>query len=110
MVTGEPDLAALQSEFSAYSAETDLVKVALSGRLPGDLYDTRGEWLEALRKNAIYLEDDFSGLIKEIRAADIEREFTQGSFPFRLLSGLAGEDGDPESLQIAWDLVKEAKA
>lgn len=110
MVTGEPDLAALQSEFSAYSAETDLVKVALSGRLPGDLYDTRGEWLQALRKSALYLEDDFSGLIKEIRSADIEREFTQGSFPFRLLSGLAGEDGDPESLQIAWDLVKEAKA
>lgn len=110
MVTGEPDLAALQSEFTTYSSETDLVKVALSGRLPGDLYDTRGEWLEALRKNALYLEEDFSGLIKEIRAADIEREFTQGSFPFRLLSGLAGEDGDPESLQIAWDLVKEAKA
>jgi DNA repair protein SbcD/Mre11 len=110
MVTGEPDLAALQSEFTTYSSETDLVKVALSGRLPGDLYDTRGEWLEALRKNALYLEDDLTGLIKEIRAADIEREFTQGSFPFRLLSGLAGEDGDPESLQIAWDLVKEAKA
>lgn len=110
MVTGEPDLAALQSEFTTYSSDTDLVKVALSGRLPGDLYDTRGEWLEALRKSVLYLEDDFSGLIKEIRAADIEREFTQGSFPFRLLSGLAGEDGDPESLQIAWDLVKEARA
>ena len=110
MVTGEPDLAALQSEFTTYSSETDLVKVALSGRLPGDLFDTRGEWLEALRKNALYLEDDLTGLIKEIRYADIEREFTKESFPFRLLSGLAGEDGDPESLQIAWYLVKEAKA
>ena len=58
----------------------------------------------------LYLEDDLTGLIKEIRSADIEREFTKESFPFRLLSGLAGEDGDPESLQIAWDLVKEAKA
>ncbi|MEQ1842090.1 MAG: hypothetical protein ABL994_16920, partial [Verrucomicrobiales bacterium] len=60
--------------------------------------------------NLLYLEDDLSGLIREIRSSDIEREFTQGSFPFRLRSGVAGSADDAEALQIAWELVKEAKA
>ena len=108
-VTGDADLEALKSELATFETDRDLVKLALSGRLPGELYDTRGEFLDSLRKNTLYLEDDLSGLIREIRSSDIEKEFTEGSFPFRLLAGLAGESGDPEALQIAWDLVKEAR-
>ena len=114
MVSGEADLNTLRSDVATYAAETDLVKLSLSGRLPSEVYEARGEVLEALRKNVLYLEDDLSGLIKEIRSSDIEREFTHDSFPFRLLSALAGDAddpvGDPEALQIAWDLVKEAKS
>lgn len=114
-VTGEADLTALRSDFAGYAAETDLVKLSLTGRLPSELYEARGEFLTSLRKHTLYLEDDLTRLIKEIRSSDIEREFTQDSFPFRLLSRLAGggDDpvgGDPEALQIAWDLVKEAKS
>ena len=113
-VKSEADLTALRSEFATYAAEKDLVKLSLSGRLPSELHEVRGDMLDALRKNVLYLEDDLSGLIKEIRSSDIEREFTQASFPFRLLSRLAGDaddpGGDPEALQIAWDLVKEAKS
>lgn len=109
-VTGEADLEMLRAELAAFSADEDLVKLALAGRLPSELYEARGELLDSLRKNALYLEDDLSGLIKEIRSSDIEREFTRDSFPFRLLTGLAGDNGDPEALQIAWDLVKEATA
>jgi hypothetical protein len=85
------------------------VKLVLSGRLSDELHESRGEWLESMRERVLYLEDDLSGLIKEIRPADIEREYTEGSFPFRLLSALSGDGGDPEALQLAWDLVKEAK-
>ncbi len=109
-VTGKTDLEALKAELASFAADRDLVKLALSGRLPGDLYETRGELLDAFRKNTLYLEDDLSGLIREIRSSDIEKEFTEGSFPFRLLAGLAGESGDPEALQIAWEMVKEARA
>lgn len=109
-VAGEADLESLRSQFAAFSPETDLVKLSLSGRLPGELYDARGEFLESLRGNALYLEDDLSGLLREIRSADIEREFTEGSFPHRLLSHLAGNPEDGAALQIAWDLVKEAKS
>ncbi len=109
-LTAESDLELLKTEFAGYSPDTDLVKLGLSGRLPGEVYETRGEVLASLRQNLLYLEDDLSGLIREIRSSDIEREFTQGSFPFRLLSGVAGSADDAEALQIAWELVKEAKA
>ena len=109
-LTGEPDLDRLRSDFAALSSGEDLVKLTLSGRLPGELYEARGELLDTLRKTFLYLEDDLSGLIREIKSADIGREFTEGSFPFRLLAELADQSGDPEALQIAWDLVREARS
>lgn len=109
-LAGESDLAALQAEFAGFDAGRDLVKLRLAGRLPGDLFDARGDWLAGLRERVLYLEDDLSALLREIRAADIGREFTGGSFPFRLLDGLAGEGGDPEALQLAWELVREARS
>jgi DNA repair protein SbcD/Mre11 len=108
-LNGEADLEALKTEVGGFDPEKDLVKLVLSGRLSDELHESRGEWLESMRERVLYLEDDLSGLIKEIRPADIEREYTEGSFPFRLLSALSGDSGDPEALQLAWDLVKEAK-
>lgn len=111
-LTGGPDLELLKTEFAGFSPDIDLVKLSLSGRLPAEAYETRGEVIESLRRSVLYLEDDLSGLIREIRSSDIEREFTEGSFPFRLLSGVAGsaDEAEAEALQIAWELVKEAKA
>jgi hypothetical protein len=86
------------------------VKLHITGRLSSELYEDRYELLEWLQDQVLYLEDDLSGLKKELRAEDIERNCTEGSFPFRLLTTLIGEDGDPEALQMAWDLVEEAKS
>ncbi|HQZ27906.1 MAG: metallophosphoesterase [Verrucomicrobiales bacterium] len=108
-LNGESDLDALKAEVGEFDSERDLVKLVLSGRLSDELHESRGEWLETMRERVLYLEDDLSGLIKEIRPADIEREYTAGSFPYRLLTALSGDSGDPEALQMAWDLVKEAK-
>lgn len=107
---GEADLQALRRELAALDPERDLVKLALSGRLPGELYEGRGEWIAQLEASAHYVECDSAELLREITAEDIGREYSLGSFPYRLLSGLAGENGDAEALQLAWDLVKEAKS
>jgi len=106
----EADLEALRGEFAGFDADRDLVKLILTGRLPGELFEGRGEWLAELGKGALYLEEDLSGLLREITAADIGREFTVASFPHRLLTGLTGPEGDAEALQLAWELVKEAKS
>jgi DNA repair exonuclease SbcCD nuclease subunit len=109
-VGSEEELDRLRSEFAGFDADRDLVKLHLSGRLPGDLFEARREWIGDLEPHVLYLEADLSGLVREIRLADIEGTFTEGSFPYRLLAGLAGEGGDPEALQLAWDLVREARS
>jgi len=100
----------VKAEFATFSADGDLAKLILSGRLPGDLFESRGEWLAALEKSVLYLEADISDLHREIRATDIGREFSIGSFPHRLLGGLAESGDDADALQLAWDLVKEARS
>src|SRR5690606_4777802 len=109
-LAGEAGVEALRGEFSGFAVERDLVKLILSGRLPGEIFEGRGEWLGELEKTALYLETDHAGLLREITAADIGREYSAGSFPHRLLSGLADDEGDAEALQLAWELVKEAKS
>jgi hypothetical protein len=109
-LANEADLEAVKTEFATFSAEEDLVKLILSGRLPGELFESRGEWLAALEKSVLYLESDLSDLHREIRGTDIGREFTIGSFPQRLLGGLAESGAEADALQLAWDIVKEARS
>jgi hypothetical protein len=109
-LTGEVSLDELRKDFASFDPARDLVKLSLSGRIPGVLFDSRGEWLSELEKSVLYLEADSADLMREITPDDIGREFTIGSFPYRLLSGLAGTGGDADALQLAWDLVKEARS
>ena len=109
-LANEADLEAVKTDFASFSADEDLAKLILSGRLPGERFEGRGEWLAALEKSVLYLESDLSDLHREIRATDIGREFTIGSFPHRLLGGLAESGAEADALQLAWDLVKEARS
>ncbi len=108
-LAGEADLAALRAEFTAFDPDGDLVKLSLSGRLPGTLFEAREAWLGELERRVLHLETDASDLHREIGPADIDAAFTGGSFPHRLLHGLAGPGGDPDALQLAWDLIREAR-
>jgi len=109
-VHSEADIEGLKSEFEGLSPGQDLVRLRIHGRVPADLFEGRQDLIATLQEQVLYLENDSSGLLKELRIDDIEREFTEGSFPFRLLSGLVGEDDDYEALQMAWDLVREARS
>lgn len=106
-LSGPEDLEALRREFAAFDRGRDLVKLVLSGRLPGELFETRDAWLGELEGGVLHLETERSGLVREIGPADIDAAFTVGSFPHRLLHGLAGPEGDPEALQLAWELVQK---
>ncbi len=107
---GPGDVEKLKARFAGFDPRRDLVKLGLRGRLAGELFDSRRDWIEELRGCVLYLEEELSGLLREITVEDIGREFTIDSFPHRLLSGLSGTDGDAEALQLAWELVKEARA
>lgn len=109
-LAGEEDLQALESLIEGLKPETDLVKLKLSGRVPGPVHDRRGEVISDLEARVLHLECDLGELLREVTPEDIDREFTEGSFPHRLLHRLATPGGDRLALQMAWDLIRGARS
>ena len=107
-VDGEAELRALKKQFSKLDSDTDLVKLKLTGRLPTDAFEHMGGLLDELEEQVLHLEHDLTELLSEIRQEDIDGEFTEGSFPHRLLSELAAVETDTLALQIAHKMIKDA--
>ena len=109
-VFGERDLENLVARFNEESAKRKLVKLKLVGRPASEAYDMRASVIREVESRVLYLEADLSELYRKITTADIDREFTEGSFPHRLLSTLAADQKNALSLQMAYEFVREAKS
>jgi DNA repair exonuclease SbcCD nuclease subunit len=107
-LSGEDDMEGLKADFGKLDRERRLVKLKLKGRVKGEIYEGRSLLIEELNRCVLHLEYDLSELLREITIEDIDREFTEGSFPHRLLRTLARDRKSPTSLQIAYDLIREA--
>ena len=77
------------------------------GRLPTEVSEQIGALQDDLGKLTLYLEIDQTELLSEIRQEDIDGDFTEGSFPHRLLSELAKEETDTLALQLAHQMIKD---
>jgi exonuclease SbcD len=108
-LAGEQDFERLKRNFQKLDATRDLVKLQLTGRLRGDLFDGLASLHKELEKSVLYLKANVSGVLREIRWTDIDREFTEKSFPHRLLAELAESDHDLLALQLAYELIQEAR-
>ena len=108
-IESETDLARFCREFEVLRDGKHLVKLKLQGRLDGELFDQVMALRNTLQNCVRYLEVDSSELLRVVEQADVDAEFTENSFPHRLLSALAQSAEDLPALQIAYDLVKEAK-
>jgi hypothetical protein len=108
-VNSETDVTALKGSFSLMNRDKDLVKLKLSGRLPGSLIDELPAVVNELRQRVLHLEIDTTEIVRFIVQQDIDREFTEGSFPHQLLSRLSTSEADPLALQIAYEIVREAR-
>ncbi len=106
----ENDLTELQNRFAEFDASADLVKLTLSGRLEGSLFEQLPEFVAKLQRMALHLEVDRSAVVRFIQQNDLDCEFTQGSFPHQLLSELARSPEDSLALQLAYELVQEARS
>jgi DNA repair protein SbcD/Mre11 len=106
----ENDVDTLKSYFSRLSCEKHLVKLKLKGRVPGRIHDELGLLLKEWKECVLHLEPDLSELLREITLEDIDREFTEGSFPHRFLRRLAQGQSNPNSLQMAYQLIREIKS
>lgn len=108
-VSADGDLEALKERFSELEEDKFLVKLRVTGRLPKDPYAERSAVWDEIRDTVLYLDVDDIDLLQRITREDIDREFTDGSFPHKLLTEIA-EDDNPLSLQIAYELVNEVRS
>lgn len=83
-----------------------LLKLKLQGRLPEEEYKKLNSIYKNLEKNLTFVDIDSTGITIRITPDVIDKEFTEGSFPYRLLRKLA-ETQDFEALQIAYELIRE---
>ena len=90
------------------SGDKTLVKLSLTGMLPQEEYRQRFAAINELAAGLAYLECEDGALDMEVTEETIDEEFSQGSFPHLLLSGLVRE-GDHDALQLAYQLIKKVK-
>jgi len=109
LVSTDADLDSILKEYSSTDYSDVLLKLRLDGRLPKDAYANLQKLRADLEKHLLYVEVDTSGVKQAITAESINREFTESSFPHRLLTFLAQDAQDNEPLQIAYDLIQELR-
>ena len=91
------------------SAGADVfARLELMGAIPSADYQRLAELLDAVRGRLAYLREDLSELSEEITQERIREEFTEGSFPNRLLGSFL-ESGDREAVRVAYELIAKAR-
>ena len=103
------DLAQFEKKYTETDYTNTLVKLRLTGRLPKDSYAQLDVVKKVIDEHVFFLQWDDRDVALEITPDLIDREFTQGSFPYRLLTELASNGEDMEALQIGYEMIREVK-
>jgi len=102
------DLRRLETRLKDTKSSVTLMRLKLSGRLESEQLAELRQVLARIEKNLLYLRLDDGALVERISEQNVEAEFTEGSFPYRLLKDLIAEE-DFEALQTAYSLLQEQK-
>lgn len=103
------DLEAIKRRYDSPQFLQALLKLKIKGRLPKEAYDSLPAVRKAVEEQLFYLHWDDSGITQEITPTDIDRMFSQDSYPHALLMELAKSEEDFEALQEAYDLINEVR-
>jgi len=105
-VNNQADINRLEQNLLTGDARTKLVRLCLSGSLEDELYQQRQGLYDKWAEQLFYVKVDDSRLRQRVTRETINQEFTNGSFPHRLLRKLAD---DPEMLQMAYELIRQVR-
>lgn len=109
LVSTAADLEQILQQYSTTDYRTVLLKLRLNGRLPKDAYVDLPKLKADLENHLLYVEVDTSEVRQAITVESINREFTESSFPHRLLTSLSKDAEGNEALQTAYDLIQELR-
>ncbi|MBW2065743.1 MAG: DNA repair exonuclease [Deltaproteobacteria bacterium] len=107
-VSSQSDLKGVRDKYADPSNKNILLRLKLGGSLPEEDYEQLQTVRLELERNLCFLDLDSSEVMVKITPALIEKEFTEHSFPYRLLKNLVQEK-DFEALQIAYELIRETQ-
>jgi DNA repair exonuclease SbcCD nuclease subunit len=102
------DLKRLEKRLGAEDMQRTLLRLRLSGRLGAQQLVELRQVLREAEESLFFAQIDDSRLLERISEQTVEAEFTEGSFPFRLLKNLIAVE-DFEALQTAYALLQEQK-
>lgn len=100
------DLDAIVNRFKKENDKNTVARIKLIGRVDEDVFKYRLKIYAAIEKIIAYSIHDDDELLVKITKQKISKEFTDGSFPQKFLSDLLD---DEEALQIAYEMVTEAR-
>jgi DNA repair protein SbcD/Mre11 len=100
------DAEEILARYSESTHGSTLLKLKIKGRLPEEEYRKLSLIRENLERKVTFFQLDSAEVTIKITSDVIDREFTEQSFPYRLLKGLA-EAQDFEALQVAYEYIKE---
>ncbi|MBC8458931.1 MAG: metallophosphoesterase [Deltaproteobacteria bacterium] len=102
------DAETIMARYSDSEHRKTLLKLKMKGRLPEEEYKKLSMIFKNLENNLSFVDIDSTGVTIKITPDVIDREFTEHSFPYRLLKQLA-ENQDFEALQTAYELIRETQ-
>lgn len=98
----------IMARYSVSEHRKTLLKLKMKGRLSEEEYKKLSLVFKNLEKNLSFVDIDSTDVTIKITPEVIDREFTENSFPHRLLKQLA-ENQDFEALQTAYELIRETQ-
>ncbi|MCC5915670.1 MAG: metallophosphoesterase [Balneolaceae bacterium] len=101
------DIDKLLKEFGDDEYSHTMLKLAVSGRLEPELYEQWREKRHSIREAVLELKLDDTELRQKVTEEQIRKEFTEDSFPEKLLSSFSQSEED--ELQMAYELIKEVQ-
>jgi len=103
------DIQILSGALARQDLSRTLVKLHLKGRLSEEDRRSLDTLVQSVRDRSLYCEIDLNAISLYVDLNTIDKTFPKGSLAHRLLSALADKPGDSLALQLAHELVKEAR-
>ena len=103
------DLAEMRRVLKLHENPHALIRLIAGGTFSREDQANLKDFISGLRERVFYLRTDFARLAEAIDPALVNHEFTERSFPHRLLTSLL-ERGDQEAAQIAYRLLRGVRS
>lgn len=107
-VSSARDVQHLAAYFSGDSWQQAVVELEVTGTLEEEAFEAWQENRMNIRESVLELHLDDAGIRRKVTSEQIQKEFSEGSFPEQLLSSFS-EKEEEEELQMAYELIKKVQ-